>query len=307
MNIPIGELARLTGVPVKTIRYYSDIGLVPEAERTPAGYRRYDETCLARLELVRALRDLGFDLASIQTVAQRQANLVEVAAAHAGAIDTHIHQLALRRAVLRAIVRNHSRPEEVQRMSAFARASADEARRIMDDFLAAVFAGQPTDPFADRMRAGLPELPENPSDAQIDAWIELAGLVSDAGFRARVRQMVTEGARQRAASGITETDTSTRDAGAAVVAQVTAAIAAGIAPHERRAARIVDGLVAGFARAAGRRDEPAYRVELAEQVQMFSEPRVERYWQLIAVINGWPAMPSLAPLYEWFLVALRAV
>jgi hypothetical protein len=33
---------------------------------------------------------------------------------------------------------------------------------------------------------------------------------------------------------------------------------------------------------------------------------LERYWQLISVINGWPVAPSLAPLYEWFLVALRA-
>jgi DNA-binding transcriptional MerR regulator len=306
MDVPIGELAHLTGLTVKTIRYYSDIGLVPEAERTPAGYRRYDEACLVRLELVRALRDLGFDLATIQTVMERRAGLAEVATAHADAIDMHIHQLTLRRAVLRAIVRNCTRPEEVQRMSAFARASADEARRIMDDFLAAVFADQPNDPFAERMRAGLPELPEDPSDPQVDAWVELAGLVSDAGFRARIRQMVTEGARQRARSGISETDTATQEAGAAVVARVTAAIVAGIPPGDRRAAPIVDELVAGFATAAGRRDELAYRAELAAQLEMFSDQRVERYWQLIGVINGWPVAPSLMPLYEWFLVALQA-
>jgi hypothetical protein len=191
-------------------------------------------------------------------------------------------------------------------MSAFARASADEARRIMDEFLAAVFADRPTDPFAERMRAGLPQLPADPTDTQIDAWVELAGLVSDADFRARVTQMVAEGERQRAASGITETDTATQNAGAAVVAWATTAIAAGIAPDDRRAAPIVEELVAGFAAAAGRGDEPAYRVELAEQLQMFSEPRVERYWQLIGVINGWPVAPSLMPMYEWFLAALRA-
>jgi len=57
MELSIGELAHLTGLPVKTIRYYSDIGLVPEARRTDAGYRRYDDAGLARLELVRTLRD----------------------------------------------------------------------------------------------------------------------------------------------------------------------------------------------------------------------------------------------------------
>ncbi|MBO0774332.1 MAG: MerR family DNA-binding transcriptional regulator, partial [Actinobacteria bacterium] len=37
--LTIGELARLTGLPVKTIRFWSDEGLVPPADRTPAGYR----------------------------------------------------------------------------------------------------------------------------------------------------------------------------------------------------------------------------------------------------------------------------
>jgi MerR family regulatory protein len=56
MDLSIGEVARLTGLPVKTIRYYSDIGLVAASSRTDAGYRRYDEAGLARLELIRALR-----------------------------------------------------------------------------------------------------------------------------------------------------------------------------------------------------------------------------------------------------------
>ena len=194
MDISIGELARLTGLPVKTVRYYSDIGLAPEAERTEAGYRRYDEAALARLELVRTLRELGLDLSTIRRVLERQAGLAEVAAAHAEAIDVHIRQLRLRRTALRAIARRGVRPEEVQRMTAFARASADEAGRIMEDFVSSVFAGHPDHPFAARMRSALPELPEEPSDEQIDAWVELANLVGDPDFRARVRQMVDEGA-----------------------------------------------------------------------------------------------------------------
>jgi DNA-binding transcriptional MerR regulator len=87
MDMSIGQLAQLTGLPVKTIRYYSEIGLVPEAGRTAAGYRRYDDTALARLELVRTLRDLGFDLATIGRVAAFHNCIEEVASAHADAID----------------------------------------------------------------------------------------------------------------------------------------------------------------------------------------------------------------------------
>src|ERR1700681_3623054 len=228
MDVSIGELSRLTGLAVKTIRYYSDIGLVREARRTPAGYRRYDEQSLGRLELIRALRDLGIDLQTIARVVEQQSSLEDVARAHGDAIDLHLRQLALRRAVLRAIARGISRPEEVQRMTAFARASTDESRRIMEEFLDAVFANRPDDPFLTRMRTTLPTLSERPSDAQIDAWIELAGLVQDSDFRARVAQMAAEGARLRADSGLSDTDEATQRAGQAVVERAGVAGAAGV-------------------------------------------------------------------------------
>ncbi len=118
--------------------------------------------------------------------------------------------------------------------------------------------------------------------------------------------MVTEGARQRATSGITETAAARQKAGQAVVERVGDAIAAGVWPNDADAAPIVDELVAGFISAANRKDDPGYRTELAEQLPMFSDRRVERYWQLIGVINGWPVTPSLVPLFEWFLAAIRA-
>lgn len=303
MDLAIGELARLTRLPVKTVRYYSDIGLVPEAERTEAGYRRYDEAALARLELVRTLRELGLDLRTIRRVLERQAGLAEVAAAHAEAIDVHIRQLRLRRTALRAIARGGVRPEEVQRMTAFARASADEAGRIIEDFISSVFAEHPDDPFAARMRSALPELPEEPSDGQIDAWVKLATLVGDPGFRARVRQMIDEGARARERG---ETDAAARRAGQAVVERAGAALAAGMAPGAPEAGPIVDDLVAGFAAAAGRTDDSSYRAELLRQLETFTDVRVERYWRLIGVINGWPELPSATPAYEWLIAALRA-
>jgi DNA-binding transcriptional MerR regulator len=110
MDVSIGQLARLTGLPIKTIRYYSDIGLVPEARRTSAGYRRYDQRALGRLELVRALRDLGIDLRTIGKVCERWSGVEDVARANADAIELHIRQLSLRRAVLRAIARGASEP-----------------------------------------------------------------------------------------------------------------------------------------------------------------------------------------------------
>ena len=57
--LSIGELAERTGLSVRTIRFYSDSGVVLPAGRTDAGYRLYGSDALARLALVRTLRDLG--------------------------------------------------------------------------------------------------------------------------------------------------------------------------------------------------------------------------------------------------------
>ncbi len=61
----IGELARLAGVPVDTIRYYERTGLIPPPPRTAAGYRRYSSEVLARLQMVRRAKTLGFSLSEI--------------------------------------------------------------------------------------------------------------------------------------------------------------------------------------------------------------------------------------------------
>jgi DNA-binding transcriptional MerR regulator len=306
MELSIGDLARLSGLPVKTIRYYSDIGVVPEAGRTRAGYRRYDQKGLARLELVRVLRELGLDLDSVRRVVERPTTLEEIARAQAAAIDLRIHQLTLRRAVLRAIARGMSRPEEVRRMTAYAQASADEARRMLEDFVDAVFVDHEDNPFAERMRAAIPVLPDQPTDAQLDAWIELATLIQDRGFLDRVRRMVAEGARQRAAQRIGPDDPDTQRAGSAVVDRAGQAIAAGVAPGTPEAATVVDEVTPLFAAAAGRENTNAYRGELAQQLETFSDGRVERYWQLLATINGWPVQPALMPAYQWFIAALKA-
>ena len=54
--LTIGELARSVGVPVRTIRFWSDSGLVPQASRTDGDRRLYDPACVAQLELVMTLR-----------------------------------------------------------------------------------------------------------------------------------------------------------------------------------------------------------------------------------------------------------
>lgn len=61
----IQELAKRTGVPAKTIRYYESIGLLPPPERAANNYRRYTPVAAERLRFIVSARSLGFSLADI--------------------------------------------------------------------------------------------------------------------------------------------------------------------------------------------------------------------------------------------------
>jgi MerR family copper efflux transcriptional regulator len=71
--VQIGELASRSGVPVKTIRYYEEIGVLAAPARTPSGYRSYDDTAVDHLAFVRAAQAVGLTLGEIrQIVALRE-------------------------------------------------------------------------------------------------------------------------------------------------------------------------------------------------------------------------------------------
>jgi DNA-binding transcriptional MerR regulator len=300
----IGELSRRTGLPVRTIRFYSDSGVVPPADRTEAGYRLYGPDALARLELVRTLRDLGIDLATIRRVLEREVSVGDVAAVHVAALDAQIRVLRFRRGVLRAVAARSTDPQEMQRMHQLARMSDEERRRIVAEFLDEVFADLDIDPqFAARMRAAQPELPDDPTPEQVDAWIELAELVQDDGFRRRIREMSERHAAERPAGGPAG---DWQTAANLVAEKAGAARAAGIDPASPEARAVVDAIVPAFAQPGEDAADRAWRAGLADRLATGTDRRAERYWQLLATINGWPPVPTTVPAWEWLIAALRA-
>src|SRR5918996_3413523 len=64
----VGELADLSGVTVRTLHHYDEIGLLTPSDRSQAGYRRYDEADLDRLQRILFYRELGFGLEQIKDV-----------------------------------------------------------------------------------------------------------------------------------------------------------------------------------------------------------------------------------------------
>lgn len=223
----IGQLAARSGLPVRTLRFYADAGVLPEAGRTEAGYRLFGPEAVARARLVRTMRELGVGLADVKRVLSAEASLAGVAAAHARALDAQIRTLRLQRAVLGAVARS-TEPEELERMTDLTTLTADERRRIVDDYLDAVF-GDDESAVADKLRMGAPELPEDPTADQVAAWVELAGLLRDPDYLASSRRMA-----ERARAEGPEPDVAQFEVGKAVGEHPGAAARAGLPPGPRR-------------------------------------------------------------------------
>ncbi|AMT69442.1 MULTISPECIES: heavy metal-responsive transcriptional regulator [Mycobacteriaceae] len=64
----IGQLAEATGTTAATLRYYEDEGLLPPAERTPAGYRQYGGDAIARVGFIHRGQAAGLTLAQIRQI-----------------------------------------------------------------------------------------------------------------------------------------------------------------------------------------------------------------------------------------------
>jgi DNA-binding transcriptional MerR regulator len=291
----IGELARRTGLSARTIRFWSDEGVVPATTRSATGYRMYDVEAVARVDLVRTLRELGLDLDRVREVLQRQTTLADVAAAHARALDAEIRTLKVRRAVLRSVAQRRSSIEEMRIMHKMAKLSAAERQRLIDEFVDKTFEGcRPDHPgasIAQGMRMLPSELPDEPTPAQVDAWVELAELVADEDFRASCRRMAVASDTDRQPEQPFVHDQA--------VTAAKRALADNVDPASPEAREILDGFLDP--------DMPAeQRRKWADRLDTFTDRRVGRYWELLGILNGWPQRPSSIPEMEWIISALRA-
>ncbi|WP_078709780.1 MerR family transcriptional regulator [Consotaella salsifontis] len=108
-GVSIGEASKASGIKVPTIRYYEQIGLMPETARTEGNRRLYDEADLQRLRFIRHSRELGFEVEAIRQLLELSdhpsrscADADAIARTHLADIDHKIARLtALREEVVR--------------------------------------------------------------------------------------------------------------------------------------------------------------------------------------------------------------
>lgn len=110
-HLAIGDLARLTGTKVNTIRFYEESGLLPQAERTASGRRIYRDVDTQRLAFIRQSRALGFPLDAVRELltladdADQPCVAVDrIARVHLAEIDRKIANLTALRAELARVI-----------------------------------------------------------------------------------------------------------------------------------------------------------------------------------------------------------
>lgn len=296
--LTIGALARLAGISPQTLRHYDRLGLLRPSSRTRAKYRMYTEADRVRLDLIRALRALDFDLTTIAKLLRGAMSPGDVTRLHLQALDHQVRVLARRRAVLRVLLRDeHTLTfERLQRLQVLAAIEDRDRAAFVGKALAERLRGTTPTPLGAAMtRLAMVELPEHPSDAQVDAWLELAEMVADDSFLARHRKATKK------ASPVSAPDMASLCGPAAEAADK------GLSPSGKAGRAIVVSWIDGMLRTlrrppAGSPGEKAR--ELLRLLEQHGDTREQRFWQLLAVLNPEVARSPITRAWPWLTEGL---
>ncbi|MFD8014648.1 MerR family transcriptional regulator [Streptomyces sp. NPDC058955] len=289
----IGELAGRAGVTVKTVRYYSDRGLLPEAGRSGGGHRRYGPGALVRLREIRSLRALGLGVPEVARALEDEGRLADVVAGELRGVARERAALAWREASLRLLAEcdGAERAELLPLLGAAALPPATDAvvrfwRRSLPVRLPAPLVARVLDEV-------VPVPPDEPSPAEVRAHALLRALVSDPRPE-RAPAPPLRGERYRPAvlyEGLAE-----------AYELAAAEVRAGRAPG---GAEAVDCFAGAYALALGEADSAVFRRRLVELLGREDTGVMARYWKLVAPLQ--PAdRPALGLLHHHLAVALSA-
>ncbi|HYH12274.1 MAG TPA: MerR family transcriptional regulator, partial [Thermomicrobiales bacterium] len=301
----IGALSKRTGVPVRTIRFYSDEGVLPPSEVTDAGYRRYTATDLLRLETIRTLRAAGFDLATIRGLLAGEIDDRRAVELQLRALTVQERLVRRQRRVLERVLEGRDLNAYPERVRALALVSAAERSSFLRRHLEDGLEGVPVDPswLAGFLDAAVDDLPEDLSDEQLAAWVELAEMVADPSFAEAMRREA-----EPFWAGVSEGDAFDFEAYRRDVATITdqakTAMRAGAAPDSDEARGVVDAWLALTAGSMGRAGDDDFARWMAEHARRH-DPRLGRYWELVGTLKGWQVDRELNAAWEWLFAALE--
>ncbi|WP_157224812.1 MerR family transcriptional regulator [Nocardia thailandica] len=291
--VSIGELARTTGLSVRTIRFYCDEGLL-ESRRSSGGHRIFEQgAAVDRVLLVRRLRAFGLGLDSISAVLSRERSLDEVLAAESERVDQEFRSLAWRRASLRAVasVAAVDRPGRLALL-----AVAQDANAVHDcliQFWHRILAPLPRAAGDAWVCWNVPEPPADPAAEQVVAFAELVALANDEGMKAAVRHQYWRSHAEQIRDPF-----ALFSAMGDLMVDVVPLVANGTRP---RGGRELDRFVGLHAHARGQRDTAEFRTQLLAAATD-TDDRIHRYWDLTEDLL--PGRVTIGRAHDWLYRAL---
>ncbi|WP_228979261.1 MerR family transcriptional regulator [Streptomyces sp. DH12] len=297
----IGELAERAGATVKTVRFYSDLGLLPEDGRSAGGHRRYGPGALDRLRLIRSLRGLDVPVSAVGRVLEREVALEDVLAEHLREVGSRMAALRWREAALR-LLQESPAEERAERLRLVGSLETPPSTAPVARFLRRVLPPRlPARLFSAICDAAVPQPPAEPTPAQVLALARLTALAADASGTGGAGGAVTVCRRVPADPGGACRPAVLYEA----LAEVYAAAAPGLRAARQPAGGALDAFVAAHAGARGLRDTPAFRRRLAVYLDELAQPSVDRFWRLTAELAASPE-PTFGATDDWLRAALAA-
>ncbi|MFE6975036.1 MerR family transcriptional regulator [Streptomyces sp. NPDC057682] len=298
----IGELAERAGLTVKTVRFYSDRGLLPEAARSAGGHRRYGPEALGRLRLLRSLRALGLPVREVHRVLDEEDAgervLEDAVAGQLSELGSQLTALRWREAGLRLVLEcpPGERADRLRLIGAVASPPSTAAlARFWRGWLPARMPAAATAAFLD---AAVPAPPDDPAPSQVLAFARLYALVTRPCTGGEVCQPQAHTAAGPRGPAVLY-------AGLAQAYELAGGpLRRGAAPY---AGEELDCFVDAYASAYGGRDTPDFRRVLLSQLA--GDPRIDRYWELVTEVisppDG-PREPTPGSAHDWLFAALGA-
>ncbi|MFF1381893.1 MerR family transcriptional regulator [Streptomyces sp. NPDC058308] len=300
----IGQLAEQAGVSVKTVRFYSDRGLLPEAARSGGGHRRYGPDALDRLRLIRSLRTLDLPVPDVGRVLDREDELADIVAGQLREVGSRLAALRWREAALRLLTdcTAEERAERLRLVGAVSTPPDTTAiARFWRCWLPARLPSRVVTAVVDR---AVPPPPDAPTPAQVLAFARLHDFVVRPCFVAGPRAGTDHGQPEVHAPGKGYRPAVLYEGLPEAYELAAAQLHAGRTPHRGEA---LDCFVAVHAAALNRRDTADFRRTLHHMLA--AEPRIDRYWQLTAEVltppSGRPE-PTPGAADNWLRAALAA-
>lgn len=289
----IGQVARLTGIPVRRIRFYADEGLLPRVDRTTSGYRLFDQPDLPRLELIRTLRTAGIGLEPIRALLSQERSIGQILTLQLAEIESQIDAQRRVAAAIRAALRSTEPTiNDLRRISEMTTVSNTERVDVLRRFLDHVVSGATVDATWKEWMFDMsrPELPDDPTDNQIDAWIELAALLADPSFIDKMRRNAEDSIVKLKGDVLRET-------WEPVLAKARDAMSRGVEPGSVEGQSLASAYLEGWARAQGAEPD-AENLRRMGRKTFEHKPNMRRYWELVHILKGQP-LPRADEAFSW--------